>query len=90
MEPRTPPACLRVAGLGSGARNSSSVSQAASLRRSRPPEEAFDDAFEAGRALGEGLHVLAEVRDVGLDFDQVSADFLPEDLDVGAQFLRRL
>jgi len=61
-------------------------------------EDTFDDAFEAGRALGQGLDVVAKARDVGLDFSEVSADFIPnasyviahffpEALHVGAKFL---
>ena len=42
-------------------------------------EEAFDDPFDAGRALGEGLDVFSQLRKVG-------ADFRSEVLDVGANF----
>ena len=53
-------------------------------------ERAFDGAFDARRPCGQRLDVCAEVRDVGLDFGQVSADFLSDDLESAPVPKRRL
>ena len=49
-------------------------------------EEAFDDAFNAGRAFGQRLHVLAEVGHVAADLGKVSTNLLAKALHVGANF----
>ena len=49
-------------------------------------EEAFDDAFDAGRALGQGLDVLAQVGQIAADLCKVSTNFCSERLHVGANF----
>ena len=49
-------------------------------------EEAFDDAFDAGRALGQRLDVLTQVGQTAPDIGQVSTNFRSEVLDVGADF----
>ena len=49
-------------------------------------EEAFDDAFEARHALGQGLHVLAHVGQAVADFSQASIEFGSQTLVIGAEF----
>ena len=49
-------------------------------------EEALDDAFEAGHAFGQGLHVPSRVGHVAADLGKVSADFRSQALVVGANF----
>ena len=47
-------------------------------------EEAFDDAFEARYALGQGLQVLAHVGQAAADFGQAGVDFHSQRLRIGA------